>query len=80
MFCDKLLLSHSIIALAINIFLLLYIRTLYSKKQILKMINDSPELDYVGEYLMGRILGNEDIKIQMKELNKIGRSKKWQKK
>lgn len=34
-------------------------KTLYTGKEILDMIKESPDVDYVGEYLTGRILADE---------------------
>ncbi len=49
--------------------------TIYTGTEIIKMIKEAPDVDYVGEYLMGRILGDEKFKVQEEELNKIGRAK-----
>lgn len=35
--------------------------TTYTGREIIEMIKNAPDVDYVGEYLTGRILGDESF-------------------
>ena len=43
----------------------------YTGEEIIEMIKEAPDIDYVGEYLIGRILGDEPFEDNVKEIEEI---------
>ncbi len=47
----------------------------YTGREIIKLIKEAPDIDYVGEFLIGCILGYGDIKDQEKLVSNLDEHK-----